>query len=52
MGDPLGKPGVKAGTALFDPGEVEAGRVRDRLQVVGRSEVGIGARDRRVLASG
>ncbi len=50
MRDPLGELGVEAGTALFDPGEVEAGRVGDRLQVVGRGEVGVGARDRWVLA--
>jgi hypothetical protein len=37
VGDSLGEPGVEAGTALLDPGEVEAGRVRDRLQVVGRA---------------
>src|SRR6266496_6572711 len=52
MGDPLGEPRVEAGTALLDPGEVEAGRVGDRLQVVGRGEVGVATRDRRVLAGG
>jgi hypothetical protein len=50
--DPLGKPGVEAGTALLDPGEVEASRVGDRLQVVGWGEVGVCARDRRMLAAG
>jgi hypothetical protein len=51
MGGPLGEPRVEADTALLDPGEVEAGREGDRVQVVGRGEVGVGARDRRVLAA-
>ena len=52
MGDPLGELGVEAGTGLLDPGEVEAGRVSDRLEVVGRVEVGVAPWDRRVLAGG
>ena len=52
MGDPLGERGVEAGTALLDPGEVKAGRVGDRLQVVGSGEVGVGAGNRRMLADG
>jgi hypothetical protein len=47
VSDPLGELGVEAGTGLLDPGEVEAGRVRDRLQVVGRIEVGVAPGDRR-----
>ena len=35
----LREPGIEAGAALLDEGEMEAGRVGDRLQVVGRGEV-------------
>jgi hypothetical protein len=44
--------GVEAGAALFDEGEVEAGRVGDRLQMVGRGEVCVAARNGRVLTGG
>ena len=49
MGDPLGERGVEARTALLDEGEVEAGRVGDRLEVVGRAEVVVAAWDCREL---
>jgi hypothetical protein len=37
---------------LLDEGKVEAGRVGDRLQVVGRAEVVVAAGNRRMLTDG
>ena len=51
-GDPLRQGGVEARAALLDEGEVEAGRVGDRLQVVGIREVTVVAGNRRMLADG
>ena len=48
-GDPLRERRVEAGAALLDEGEVEAGRVGDRLEVVGRGEVVVASGNRRKL---
>src|SRR3954452_3406663 len=50
VGDALCQRGVEAGATLLDERKVEAGRIGDRLEVVGIGEVSVGAGDRRMLA--
>ena len=52
MSDPLRELGVEAGASLLDEAEVEAGGVRDRLEMVGLVEVGVATRNRREPARG
>jgi hypothetical protein len=51
-GDPLRQRGVEACTALLDEGEVETGRIGDRLQVVAIVDIAVIAGNRRMLADG
>jgi hypothetical protein len=50
--DPLCQRRVEAGAALFDKSEVEARGIGNCLQMVCRSQVGVGAWKRRKLAGG
>src|ERR1700732_1897104 len=51
MGYPLGQGRVEAAAAYLDEGEMECRRVGDRLDVIKRSEVGIGSGNCRMLPS-